>query len=198
MNRFYVTTYLALISLAGTGCSSSPPPASGFLSGYSNLKDSDGAMRFVSPKLKDYNGFIIDPVQMSAAKNLNEKERAEVAGYFSQSLAKDLTKRGYRIGGAPAPGVGRIRVAITDIQESKWYLNVHPASKLTGAGTGGASMEGEIVDSQSGDQLGAVIQAGKGSQFELDTFSKLDDVKDTIDKWVQAAGNRLDNLRKGT
>ncbi len=47
-----------------------------------------------------------------------------------------------------------------------------------------------------GKQLGAVVQSGKGNQFELDTFSELDDVKDVIDDWAEAAGKRLKELRE--
>ena len=200
MKRLHVAMCLALISLAGVGCSSSnPPPETGFLSDYSKLKKSDGgAMRYQSPKIKEYNAFIIEPVQMSGAKKLQPNERAEVANYFSKALAEELTKRGYPVRDERGPGVALIRIAVTDIQDSKWYMSLHPASKVTGAGTGGASMEGEIVDSQSGEQLVAIVQAGKGNQFELDTFSKLDDVKDAINKWVQMAGNRLELLQKGT
>jgi hypothetical protein len=88
-----------------------------------------------------------------------------------------------------------VRVALTDINESTWWLNLHPASKISGVGTGGASMEGEVVDSITGRQLGAVIQSGKGSQFELDTFNRLDDVKDAINTWAENAGNRMAELR---
>ena len=198
MNRFHVAMCLALISVVGVGCSSStPPPQGAFLSDYSKLKKSDaGAMRYQSPKIKEYNAFIIEPVQMSGAKKLQANERAEVANYFNKALAAELTKRGYRVGGERGPGVARIRIAVTDIQESKWYMNLHPATKVAGMGTGGASMEGEIVDSQSGEQLVAIVQAGKGNQFELDSFKALDDVKDAIDKWVEMAGNRLELLRK--
>ena len=40
------------------------------------------------------------------------------------------------------------------------------------------------------------LQARKGhNQFERDTFSKLDDVKDVIDKWADNAAKRLKELR---
>ena len=112
------------------------------------------------------------------------------------SLRKALRDNGFRLTETPDSDIGLIRVAITDVQKSKWYLNLHPATKLTGAGLGGASMEGEVVDSVTGKQLGAVVQSGKGNQFELDTFSELDDVKDVIDRWTEAAGKRLRELRE--
>lgn len=188
---------LIVAALLSVSCSSSPPPETGFLGDYTALKKEDNALRYVSPKLKNYSAFIVEPVQIQVQKNLNDKERAEVAEYFHQEIVKDLQKRGYAMSNSPGPGVARVRIAITNIQDSKWYLNLHPLSKVTGVGTGGASMEGELLDSQTGEQLAAVVQAGKGNQFELDTFSKLDDVKDTIHKWVETAGNRIDHLRKG-
>jgi len=156
-------------------------------------------MRYISPELAGYSSFIIDPVifkaHSSGKVSLNPSEAAEVARYFNESLAGVLSSRGYQLTNQPGVGVGRVRIALTDVAESIWWLNLHPASRLSGVGTGGAAMEGEIIDSVSGEQLGAVIQAGKGSQFELDSFSKLDDVKDTINRWSDAAGKRLDELR---
>ncbi len=47
----------------------------------------------------------------------------------------------------------RVRFAITDVQKSKWYLNLYAPMKLSGAFTGGASLEGEAIDSVTGVQL---------------------------------------------
>ena len=195
-------TRYALLSLLGfvwlTGCATTPEPT-GFISDYSRLeKSGSSAMRFMSPNLRDYDGFIVDPVQIRTRRNppvLKPEERAEVAQYMQSSLEDLLRDRDYSLTNRSGVGIGRIRVAITDATKSKWWLNLHPGSKLTGAGTGGAAMEGEIIDSITGEQLAAVIQAGRGNQFELDTFSALDDVRDVIDKWAKAAGQRLDELR---
>ena len=181
------------------GCASTPPPMTGFLSDYSNLaKDKDGALRYIHPDLGKYSRFIVEPVQIRTQRIppvLEPKERAEVARYMRDTLRKVLRESGFEFTETADLGVGLIRVAITDVQKSKWYLNLHPGTKLTGAGAGGASMEGEVVDSVTGKQLGAVVQSGKGNQFELDTFSELDDVEDVIDRWSKAAGNRLKELR---
>ena len=190
-----LTTVLA----AAIGCSSkATAPPSGFLQDYSRLvKANDGAMRFVSPDLKNYSAFMVDPVGIRVRRDppkLKPEEQAEVARYFNESFAKVLTNQGYRVVDKPDVGVARVRIALTDINESTWWMNIHPASKLSGAGTGGASMEGEVVDSVTGKQLAAVIQSGRGSQFEIDTFNKLDDVKDAIDTWAKAAGQRLNEL----
>jgi hypothetical protein len=201
MNAFgkVASSGLLVATLALVGCQSKPPAYQGFISDYSKLQKQEGdAMRYVSPNLANYNTFLIDPPQVSEGSKLSAKERAEVAKYFQDSFGKALKKHGYQVVQQQDEGVARIRVAVTDVQESKWYLNLHPASKLSGAGTGGASMEGEVVDSVTGEQLAAVVQVGKGNQFELDTFSKLDDIKDTIDKWAENAATRLDELKART
>ena len=182
------------------GCASTSLPMTGFLNTYMNLaKDKDGALRYIDPELRSYTRFIVEPVQIRTQRTppvLEPKDRAEVARYMRDTLRKVLRKDGFQLTETADSGVAMIRVAITDVQLSKWYLNLSPATKLTGAGTGGASMEGEIVDSVTGKQLAAVVQSGKGNQFELDMFSKLDDVKDVIDRWSEAAGNRLKELRE--
>ncbi len=182
------------------GCASTAPPMTGFLSDYSSLaKGKDGALRYINPELREYSRFIVAPVQMRTQRTppvLDSKERGEIARYMRDSLRKVLRESGFELTDNADAGVGMIRVAITDVQKSKWYLNLHPGTKLTGAGLGGASMEGEVVDSVTGKQLGAVVQSGKGNQFELDTFSELDDVKDVIDDWSKAAGERLKELRE--
>ncbi len=181
-----------------TGCAStSAPTRTGFISDYARLQKAEaGAMRFISPELREYKRYMVDPAEMRIQRDvLKPNERAEVAGYMRDALTRILKAQGFDLTNQPGAGVARVRVAITDVQLSKWYLNLHPASKATGAGSGGASMEAEVIDSVTGKQLAAVVQAGKGNQFELDTFSKLDDVKDVIDKWADAAAKRLKELR---
>jgi hypothetical protein len=189
---------LTLIVIAMTGCGSKPLTTSGFLSDYSNLnKISDQRMNFIGPELSTYNAYIVDPVEMRIDREiLKPEDRADVANYLRESFAKILTDRDYTVATRPGVGVARIRMAITDVQKSTWWMNLHPGTKLTGAGAGGASMEGEVIDSVTGAQLAAVVQAGRGNQFELDTFSEIDDVKDVIDQWAKTAGERLDELRK--
>ena len=191
---------LVVSAIQMIGCASTPPPMTGFLNDYSNLaKDKDGALRYIDPELRRYSRFIVEPVQIRTQRTppaLEPKERAEVARYMRDTLRKVLREDGSQLTESSDSGVGLIRVAITDVQKSKWYLNLHPATKVKGAGAGGASMEGEVVDSVTGKQVAAVVQSGRGNQFELDTFSEVDDVKDVIDRWAKAAGNRLKELRE--
>ena len=109
-----------------------------------------------------------------------------------------LRERGFKVVTAAGARTARIRIALTEIQKSKWYLNIHPATKVSGAGAGGASMEGEVIDSVTGAQLAAVIKAGRPNQFSLSTFKGLDGAKGVIDKWAKEAGAAVDELHGRT
>jgi hypothetical protein len=191
---------LGVVAFGTVGCGSSAPTHTGFISDYSMLQRVDKQKaRYVSTKLAEYHSFMVDPVQMRAGKDsqtLSAQERAEVANYMHEAFVKSLRDGGYTLASQPGIGVARVRLAITDVQESNWALNLLPTTKLTGAGTGGASMEGEVIDAVTGEQLAAVVKTGRGNQFELDTFDKLDDIKDVIDAWAKEAETRLRELRQ--
>lgn len=186
----------ALCAALAGGCASAPPPT-GFLRDYSKLqKVEEGKLRYIAPKLKDYSHFMVDPVEMRTQKEvLKPEQRAEVANYMREAFEKVLLTGGCHVAAKPGVGVARVRLAITEVNQTKWYLNLHPATKVTGEGMGGAAMEGEVVDSVTGEQLAAVIQVKHASQFRLNMFSTINDVKNVIDQWAEAAGERLKELR---
>ena len=194
----YPGLMIALLA-AGSGCASVPKPT-GFISDYSRLeKAGQGKVRYLSDDLADYNSYIVDPVQIRIHRDppvLKPEERAEVANYFQDAITRVALEHDYKIATDAGPRTARVRFAITDVQKSKWYLNLYAPMKLSGAFTGGASLEGEVIDSITGVQLAATIQAGRGNQFELDSFNSLDDVRDVIDRWAKEAGKRLDELQR--
>ena len=190
----------SLVLLAGLtlGCASAPEARqTGFLSDYSKLKPiDDNRMNFTSPEVASYRSFIIDPVEFSIPpEKLSDKDRQDVAQHFQSKLTEVLQKRGLTVADQPGPGVARLRIALTGVAESTWWKKVHPVSRVAGAGTGGAAMEGEVLDSVSGKQIGAVVQASPGNQFNFTNFSTVADVKSAIDKWADQAGRRLDEMR---
>ena len=78
--------------------------------------------------------------------------------------------------------VARIKVALTAVDETVGALNLTIYTKVTGAGLGGAAMEGEILDSVTGEQLSAVVQWGNGSRILRAGYTKLGDAKLQINK----------------
>ncbi len=193
-----VIVLCTLFALLASGCASMPEPQ-GFLSDYSRLEKTGATrMSYLSPDVREYNAIVIEPVQYrfnSDKKVITRKQETEIAKYFRTAFQRVLREKDFRIVDDNGEGVARLRAAITGIQKSRWYLNLHPVSKLAGFGVGGASMEAELIDSLTGDQLGGVMAAAMGSQFEFDHFKPLDDVEDVIDAWARWLGSRIDELR---
>jgi hypothetical protein len=191
------TTFL--IALLILGCAKKPPlKQTGFLEDYSKLEPvNDNLMRYVSPQLKSYTAFIVDPVEFTVPpKKLSKKDRAEVARYFRSKLIELLRSRQYEVVDDVGVNVARIQIGMTDVANSTWWMRIHPVSRMSGAGTGGAACEGEIIDSITGELLAAWIRTSSGNQFNFLAFSTVADVKSAINKWASDAAQRLDEMRK--
>jgi len=189
------------------GCSGRPQVAgSGFLRDYSQLKPdpaAEGALTWLAPgeKLKQHKKFIIDPVIVHFASDakgtaIDPAELKELADYFHSGVVKALSETGrYQVVSAPGPGVARVRIAITDISRTVPVANIHPGTKLSGIGLGGAAMEAELVDSVSGDRLGAVMDSQSGGRLGvtagLQTYGH---AKEVMDGWATRFVNRLDEI----
>ena len=160
-----------------SGCATQTPAAkTGFLKDYSKLEphpDIDGRHRYINPNINagDYSKFIVDPVVLSLSekgkeRGIDQEDLNEQVTFFHQKIVEELEKD-YRVVSSPGKGVVRVRVAITDVEKTNPLLNIHPGTKLTGAGLGGAGMEGELVDSVTGQTIAAFIDNQKGSRLSL-------------------------------
>jgi len=182
-----IAAIVTLVACLG-GCASKPEMTqAGFLSDYSRLSaQSKSRMVYQSAATWQYDQWIVDPVQVRGGPGkLSAKERAEVARYLTDTLERSFEELGFKLTDTPGVGVARFRLAITDVAQSTWWQKLHPATRAIGAGTGGAAMEAEAIDSVSGEQIGAIIQAETGNQFDVLAFSTVDDVKNAIDKWAE-------------
>ncbi len=55
-------------------------------------------------------------------------------------------------------------------------------------------MEGEVLDSQTQEQLSAFIDSQLGNRFSLDGLSTWGDARAVMDQWVARALERLDRI----
>ena len=177
-----------------TGCGEKVQVRTGFLSDYSKLEPtSKTQMQYINQAaLANYNKFIISPVRVHlyADINITNEELAELKQY-TYKVIYDAVETSHQVVGETGTGVARIRVAITNLRESNVTLNAIPHVKLTGIGLGAASMEAEIVDSVSGEQVIAVVQSQEGSRLSLDGYSRWGDAKSVIDEWAKELQERL-------
>lgn len=201
------TWWIAVLSLVVygslVGCAQKAP-YSGFLGDYSLLTphpDVKGAMAYENPtkSLKQYDKFIVQPVVVHFAASakgtaIDPGKLKELADYFHGEVVKALSER-YRVVSAPGPGVLRIRFAITDIKKTIPAMNIHPGTKLTGVGLGGASVEAEALDSQTGERVAAVVDSQKGTRLSLTAgLTRYGHAKQVMRKWAERFVKRLDKV----
>jgi hypothetical protein len=170
----------------------------GFLSDYSKLRQvSDNTLRYLPPgSLVKYTTFMIDPVVIHfhagvKGTRASSQDKAHLKQYMYAAVRDTISDR-YAIVAKPGPGVARIRIAITDIKESQVLQNIMPMLKVAGTGLGGASMEAELVDSKTGQQIAAVVETQTGNRLSFDGLSKWGDAEAVMKGWAQRFRKRLD------
>jgi hypothetical protein len=176
---------------------------SGFLKDYSQLKPSPdvaSAMVYVDAArpLKGYDKFIVDPVVLHFAPEakgagIDPETLRELTEHFRAELVRTLTAGGYQVVTEPAPGVLRIRAAITDISKTVPVANIHPAMKMSGVGLGGASMEAEGLDAPTQQRVFAVVDSQTGSRLGIVSGLQIySHAKEVMTGWAQRLVKRVD------
>jgi hypothetical protein len=199
-----ITLHLAAYQIFLCACATpvSESDYSGFLSDYSQLERVDDSMlQFVDESAGDYSSFIIEPIVIAFRQTPDEQvftdeELRELSAYYEQAVIEALSRKGgYPIVDDPAPGVARIRIGITDVEETIGILNISIYTKITGLGLGGASFEGEIVDSVTGKQVAAAVRWGTGSRILKAGITHMGDAKIAINHWAKNLRTQVDEAR---
>ncbi len=191
---------VAVVSLFFIGCTAQSPQFTGFLSNYSKLQArSDTSFAYLDmSELGKYSKFIIDPVVIRLYKdseanlNLSQEDRTDLKNYMHTALVKEIEGGPYEIVYRPGPGVARVRIALTDLKKSDIVQNTMPMTKLAGSGLSGASLEAELIDSQTHKQIGAIVESQLGERLSLDGYSDWGDAKAIMDGWAKRFRERLD------
>jgi len=207
-----------LITSAGWAAEEEMPKA-GFLQDYSKLtsKDPMKAVKwlYVNEKanVATYNKIILDDVVFFLAKDAEYKgfeaqEMVDLADAFKQAVVMNLSGV-YTFTDTPGHDVMRIRMAVTNLVPSSSVTGTlttivpvglaisHIKKAATGShiGMGGVTFEGEVIDSQSGEILGAVIDSQTGKKYKIGkSASKWGHAIDVFNTWGQSLRARLDNL----
>lgn len=195
---------------------------SGFLGDYSGLApDPKNGDLLLYEKdrssLKKYNKFIFDPVTIyllpeARDRGIDADDLERLAQYFHDAVTDELKKSGrYEIVDTPGPDVLELNVAITNVEPTGGKKNAAvkgaaaAASVATVPGIGLAvprlsvgrvSIEGEIVDSTSGERQVAFV-TGKGGRrwfSGLSGFKKWADIEAAFRTWAKNFRQRLDEV----
>ena len=203
MADYLKTATCSFVLLTAMGCAApvSEPEETGFLSDYSKLEMKEqGLINYISPRASEYDKFIIEPIAILFERDIedpvfSDEELDELKAYLVKQLTKQLTKGdGYAVVTEPGPGVGRVRIGLTEVDETIGVLNVTIYTKITGLGLGGASAEGEVVDSITGEQIAAMVRWGSGSRVARAGLTQMGDAKLAIDKWTRDIRRKLDGV----
>ena len=200
MQVIKVISFGAILSALAAGCATVQDPGqAGFLSDYSNLEEIDeNHLIYDSGNLSNYSKFIIEPVAMlyrqpEEKRKFADEELEDLQAHFATKVREALIKDdGYQIVEVPGPETATLRIGITDVDDTIGALNITIYTKITGAGLGGAAMEGEVVDSVTGEQIAAVIRWGSGSRVLRAGFTHTGDAKIVIDRWAKDLRQRID------
>lgn len=192
-------TLAGLFVLAGCAAPVEEPERAGFLSDYSKLElVEDDHLSYVGDRMGEFDSFIIDSVVVLFERDpenptFSDEEIEKFKAYVVKELTEQLTKDdGYSVVTEPGPGVARLRVGLTEVDETIGVLNVSIYTKITGLGLGGVSAEGEMVDSVTGEQIGALVRWGTGSRVLKAGLTPTGDAKIAIDKWAKNVRKILD------
>jgi hypothetical protein len=200
MKTIVTISVLAVTMLVLGGCGSGQQEEVGFLSDYSKLmKESDSILRYVNQKkVGNYSAIIVDPVEVHLQSKAKAKDEAkltqqqieDLANYFQDAIVREIAKSGKKIAYQPGPGVARLRVALTDIEKSD-AISMLPQASLAGVGIGGASVEAELIDSVTEEQLAVTVQSRTGSRVPFSTLGDWTAAKQVMDKWAKEMSKRL-------
>jgi hypothetical protein len=199
--KLTLTAVCLVAAVMACGCGSTKAKT-GFLSDYSKLKkESDSSLRYVKESaIPQYSSFMVDPVKVIYSPDAKSKDKltaqqiTDLTSYTNMKIREAIEKAGKKIVYQPAAGVARIRVALTDMEKAS-LVTVLPQANLLGVGIGGASMEAEVVDSMTGEQIGAVVESGKGSHVPFTNLGDWSSAKHVIDGWAERLEKRISEAK---
>jgi hypothetical protein len=193
--------------------------SSDFLTDYTQLtKSSDKYMdyTFLAPgapgKMGKYSAVMIDQPEIFVAPNSKYKgmkpdDMKQLADAFRGAMAQSLSTT-YMIVDQPGPNVLYVRFAISNVQlkkKKKGLLGYTPIGLVAGAAKSamtsdftkkidlkGLTMEMEILDSNSEEQLAALLETRSGKKAEPASWAELEAL---IAVYSQRVGCHLDNAR---
>ncbi len=193
---------------------------SGFLGDYSALvPDAKNGDLLLYEKdmyvLRKYNKFIFDPVTIyllpeAQARGIDPDDLERLAIYFRKAVTDELEKSGrYQIVTDPGPDVLELNVAITNAEPTGGKKNAVVKGAATVATVGVApgtsllvprlsvgkvGIEGEMLDSVSGDRLVAFVTSKGGRRWfsGFNAFKKWGDIEAAFRSWAKNFRERLD------
>lgn len=218
-----VSLCVMVLIIVGCATTEQAPNAqmSGFLGDYTQFHRGKGGQaeyvyRDINVDFSKYQKVILEPVQLWAAENsesalnsLSKEDQQLIVDYLYVSLS-DAFKRDYVIVNEPGPDVMKVRCAITEAKATSpvkeilstvtpYGLGISYAKHFmlgTHSGVGVVSVEGELLDSVTGQRLAAVVDRRAGTKSLADKYTRWGDVQDAFSFWARRMQTNLALLRE--
>jgi Protein of unknown function (DUF3313) len=170
--------------------------------------------------LKNAQAFLIQPVQVflvpeAEKRDIDPKQLDKLSEYFTKAVTDELRAGRYQLATEPGPGVVVLRFAITNVQPNgnKKNMVATGAADVALYGTtppgttmllprltvGKVSIEGEMVDSTSGELEMAFMTSKSGRRFfsGLKAYQKWGDIDAAFRGWAKNFRKRLGKAHQG-
>lgn len=198
---FVALSMLAVVTAATTDASAAggPPPLSGFLGDDAGLapdpKDKK-QLWWEKPGFdwRAYDRILIDPIVVVPHDGARiESVSMEKVREIVDGCVAELAER-VPVVDEEGPGVLRIRIAFTDIEPVNAPLNVATGALLgLRFDRGGASIEAEFLDSESGERVAAMAGTKSGSVVGVIRGSnRYGDARAACRKWARELASALE------
>ncbi len=212
----FLATLLVMASCAATRRAKSVE-RSGFLAPDVELRAGVGEeplLVFEHPakSLAGYDAVLIDPVQVwygdAAKRSGTSQEDLERLAVLLHDSMRVALESDFKIVREPGPTTLRVRVALTDADAARPIGNtittfIPQARRLSVIGgkftnvrvwTGAASVEGEVLDSITGERLMAAIDRRVGTKSPAGAWERWDDVEQAFEFWAHRVRRRMQGL----
>lgn len=176
---------------------------SGFLGDYSGLRTdpNDKSLEWYEAddfSWLDYHAVMIDPLVVSFSTTTKRQEIKTKRIHALESRLRQAVEKAlgpeHPVVTEPAEGVLRIRVAITDIRPANPTLNVVTSLVVpVRFDSGGASIEVEFLNAETGERVAAAVDRKAGSKLKVwQGFKRWGDTRAAFRTWGKELKNALE------
>jgi hypothetical protein len=175
--------------LVGCGAQSRRVTLSGFLPASVSLEASPHDPNVLVFRHPDFLpsamlGVHVAPVQTDGIDRVSDEQRDIIADQMTSDIREILATSLPTIENA-TPSTPTLQVVLTGIEPSAPLLNIHPATKITGIGLGGVSVEAMLTDPATHRVLFATAFSRDAAKRVGSGLTKWDDAYSVVREWAQ-------------
>ena len=143
--------------------------------------------------LSRYSAFYVPEINIltiegDALRRVDDSEVERLVADFRNKIIRQLGSK-HTMFSQPAKNIGVIKVTVTDVSTTYALFQLYPGAIIPNALRGGASIEANITDSQTGQLLVNYKHSRQGErQGFLSGLGKWDGLKKAFDEWARELG----------